>query len=94
KYAGLCPKEKSSGKSRKHLKSQSGNRRLNKAVHRIALSQIGRYGSQYAKEYFQRKISEGKTKTQALRCLKRRLCDIIYMMLKYRTEYIYHKVTI
>lgn len=94
KYAGLCPKEKSSGKSRKHLKSQSGNRRLNKAIHRIALSQISRYGNPHAKEYFQRKISEGKTKTQALRCLKRRLCDIIYMMLKYRTEYIYHKVTI
>lgn len=94
KYAGLCPREKSSGKSRKLLKSQSGNRRLNKAIHRIALSQISRYGSQHAKEYFQKKILEGKTKTQSLRCLKRRLCDIIYMMLKYDTEYIYHKVTI
>lgn len=94
KYAGLCPRERSSGKSRKFFKSQSGNRRLNAAIHKIALSQIGRHGSPYAKEYFQRKISEGKTKAQALRCLKRRLSDIIYMMMKYKVGYTYHKTII
>jgi len=88
KYAGLCPREKSSGKTKKHIKTKSGNRRLNMAVHRIALSQISKSGNQYAKVYFQRKISEGKSKAQALCCLKRRLIDIIFMMLKHQQEYL------
>ncbi|MDP2934054.1 MAG: IS110 family transposase [bacterium] len=87
KYAGLAPREKSSGKTFRHIKTKSGNRQLNTALHRIALSQISRSGNQFAKEYFQRKISEGKTKAQALCCLKRRLVDIIYMMLKHRQPY-------
>jgi len=89
KYAGLCPREKSSGKTFRHIKTKSGNRRLNMAIHRIALSQISKSGNQYAKTYFQRKISEGKTKVQALCCLKRRLIDIIFMMLKYKQSYNY-----
>jgi len=89
KYAGLCPREKSSGKTFRHIKTKSGNRRLNMAIHRIALSQISRTGNQCAKTYFQRKVSEGKTKFQALCCLKRRLIDIIFMMLKYKQPYNY-----
>lgn len=89
KYAGLCPREKSSGKTFRHIKTKSGNRRLNMAVHRIALSQISRSGNERAKEYFKRKVSEGKTKSQALCCLKRRLIDIIFMMLKYKQPYNY-----
>ena len=89
KYAGLCPREKSSGKTFRHIKTKSGNRRLNMAVHRIALSQISKSGNKRAKEYFQKKISEGKTKVQALCCLKRRLIDIIFMMLKHKQAYNY-----
>ncbi len=91
KYGGFCPREKSSGKTIRHIKTKSGNRRLNKAIHRIALSQIGRNGNQCAKEYFKKKISEGKSKVQALCCLKRKLVDIIFMMLKYKEEYKYSK---
>ncbi len=87
KYGGFCPREKSSGKKIKHIKTKSGNRRLNKTVHRIALSQIGRNGNIYSKAYFKKKISEGKSKAQALCCLKRRLVDVIFMMLKYQQEY-------
>jgi len=89
KYGGFCPREKSSGKKIKHIKTKAGNRKLNKAIHRIALSQIGRNGNIYSKTYFKKKISEGKSKAQALCCLKRRLVDIIFMMLKYREEYSY-----
>jgi transposase len=89
KYAGLAPRERSSGKTKRHIKTKSGNRRLNMAIHRIALSQISKYGNKEAKSYFQRKISEGKTKSQALCCLKRRLVDIIFMMLKHQRGYNY-----
>ncbi|MBR9683042.1 IS110 family transposase [Candidatus Woesearchaeota archaeon] len=89
KYGGFCPRERSSGKKVRHIKTNSGNRRLNKAIHRIALSQIGRNGNIYAKEYFMKKVSEGKSKPQALCCLKRRLVKIIFQMMKYRQEYRY-----
>lgn len=89
KYVGLCPRERSSGKTRRHTKTKAGNRRLNAAIHRIALTQISGSGNKHAKEYFQRKVAEGKTKVQALCCLKRRLVDIIFMMLKHKQEYNY-----
>ncbi|MFH1979796.1 MAG: IS110 family transposase [Patescibacteria group bacterium] len=91
KYAGLAPRQKSSGKTIRHVKSKSGNRKLNTAIHRIALSQISRSGNQYAKEYFKKKITEGKSKNQALCCLKRKLVNIIYMMLKHKQAYNYQK---
>jgi hypothetical protein len=59
------------------------------AIHRIALSQISRSGNAQAKAYFQKKLSEGKTKAQALCCLKRRLVDSIFMLLKHKQPYNY-----
>lgn len=87
KYAGCAPREYSSGKSHRHRKSRSGNRRLNCAFHRMALSQISRSGNELAKTYFKRKISEGKSKSQALVCLRRQMVNIIWRMLKRKTVY-------
>jgi transposase len=87
KYAGCSPRERSSGKKVRHVKSRSGNRRLNCAFHRMALSQISRMGNDRAKQYFKRKISEGKSKSQALVCLRRQMVNIIWMMLKHKTTY-------
>ncbi|TSC76855.1 MAG: Transposase [Parcubacteria group bacterium Gr01-1014_31] len=89
KYAGLSPRERSSGKTVRHRKTRAGNRRLNLALHRIALSQISPTGNPAARQYFQKKLAEGKTKVHALCCLKRRLVDIIYAMLKHRQPYRY-----
>lgn len=89
RYGGFCPKEKSSGKSIRRIKAKSGNRKLNMAIHRIALSQLGRQGNIYSKKYFQKKIAEGKNKSQAICCLKRKLVSIIFMMLKHKTAYDY-----
>lgn len=91
KYAGIAPREKSSGKSFHHQKTKSGNRRLNTAIHHIGLSQIGRRGNDHAKKYFQKKVSEGKTKKQALACLKRKLVNIVYAMLKNKAVYSYRQ---
>jgi transposase len=89
RYGGFCPGEKSSGKRIRHIKSKSGNRKLNMAVHRIVLSQLGIHGNKYSKEYFKKKIGEGKNKSQAICCLKRKIISIIYMMLKHKTAYDY-----
>ena len=87
KYAGCSPRECSSGKSFRHRKTRSGNRRLNSAFHRMALSQISRSGNDKARTYFKRKISEGKSKSQALVCLRRQMVNIVWMMLRHKTEY-------
>jgi len=87
KYAGCSPREHSSGKTIRWRKTRSGNRRLNRAFHRMALSQISRSGNDAAREYFKRKISEGKTKAQSLVCLRRQLVNVVWMMLKHKTEY-------
>ena len=89
KYAGCAPREHSSGKTIRWRKTRSGNRRLNRAFHRMALSQISRSGNDAARAYFKRKTSEGKTKAQALVCLRRQLVNVIWMMLKHKTEYRY-----
>jgi transposase len=89
KYAGCAPREHSSGKTIRWRKTRSGNRRLNRAFHRMALSQISRSGNDAARAYFKRKISEGKTKAQALVCLRRQLVNVVWMMLKHKTEYRY-----
>ena len=87
KYAGCSPRERSSGKKVRHVKTRSGNRRLNCAFHRMALSQISRSGNELAKTYFKRKVSEGKSKSQALVCLRRQMVNIIWCMMKHRTVY-------
>jgi len=87
KYAGCAPRERSSGKKIRHVKSRSGNRRLNCAFHRVALSQISRMGNDKARDYFKRKVSEGKSKSQALVCLRRQMVNIVWMMMKHKTIY-------
>ena len=87
KYAGCAPREQSSGKTKRWKKTRSGNRRLNRAFHRMALSQISRMGNEKARTYFQKKVSEGKSKQQALVCLRRQMVNIVWMMMKHKTEY-------
>lgn len=87
KYAGCALREHSSGKSVRHRKTRSGNRRLNCAFHRMALSQISRMGNPAAVRYFKRKVSEGKSKSQALVCLRRQMVNVVYMMLKHKTVF-------
>lgn len=87
KYAGCAPRECSSGKTMRWRKTRSGNRRLNCAFHRMALSQISRTGNDKAKTYFKKKVSEGKSKSQALVCLRRQMVNIIWCMMKNKTTY-------
>jgi transposase len=89
KYAGCASREHSSVKTIRWRKTRGGNRRLNRAFHRMALSQISRSGNEAAREYFRRKISEGKTKAQALICLRRQLVNVVWMLMKHKREYIW-----
>lgn len=82
-YAGIAPTPHSSGRKNKMHTNPFGNRQLNRAIHTIALSQIAIKGDPTGKEYYQRKLKEGKTKLWALRCLKHQLAKVVFQKLKY-----------
>lgn len=84
-YSGIAPREKSSGKTKRHSKSKTGSRKLNHAFYMAAMVQL-RWNPK-AKEYFEKKIKEGKTKKHALKCLMKRTACITYGMLKSGEDY-------
>ncbi len=81
-YAGIAPTPHSSGRKHKMHTNPFGNRQLNRAIHTIALGQIAIKGDPVGKEYYQRKLKEGKTKLWALRCLKHQLAKVVFQKLK------------
>ncbi len=70
----------SSGNRKIYRLSLRGNRRLNHAIHMAAITQI-RHKHSDGRAYYDKKIAEGKTHKEALRCLKRRISDAIYARL-------------
>jgi transposase len=80
RHAGVAPLEASSGKHRRHRLDRGGNRQLNCALHRIAITQARVHPP--ARAYLERKQSEGKSRREALRCLKRQLARTVYNTLK------------
>ena len=80
RHAGVAPLDASSGKHTRHRLDRGGNRQLNCALHRIAITQ-GRVHPP-ARAYLERKQSEGKSRREAIRCLKRQLARTIYTTLK------------
>jgi transposase len=79
-YNGTAPIDVSSGDQIRHRLSRAGNRRINHALHMMAVTQIRNRGSQ-GRAYYERKRLEGKTGKESLRCLKRRLSDLVYYQL-------------
>jgi transposase len=79
-YTGTAPIEVSSGGRVVHRLSRRGNRQLNHAIHIAAITQI-RFPHTEGRAFFDRKVTEGKTKKEALRALKRRISDAVYRQL-------------
>jgi transposase len=78
-YAGTAPVEASSGEVVRHRLSLAGNRKLNYALHMVATCQArsdARGGG-----YYRKKLAEGKSRKDALRCLKRRISDVVFKSL-------------
>ncbi len=80
RHAGVAPLDASSGKHQRHRLDRGGNRQLNCALHRIAITQ-GRVHAP-ARAYLERKQQEGKTRREAIRCLKRQLARTVYTTLR------------
>jgi len=79
-YAGVAPIEIASGEHSRHRLSRAGDRRLNSAIHLIAVTQV-RMRNSIGRAYFDKKVEEGKTRNEAMRCLKRRLANHIWRMM-------------
>jgi transposase len=78
-YSGTAPVEASSGEVVRHRLSLAGNRKLNNALHMVAICQARsdvRGGA-----YYRKKLAEGKSRKEALRCLKRRVSDAVFKSL-------------
>jgi transposase len=76
KYCGAAPISLSSGSREIYVVNPGGNRKLNAVLHRIMLTQLRCY--EESKLYYQKKLSEGKTKREAQRCLKRQIANRVF----------------
>ena len=80
KLAGVAPLDASSGKQQRHRLNRKGNRQLNCALHRLAVTQ-GRVHAP-ARAFLAGKQAEGKSRREALRCLKRHLARVVFKLLR------------
>ena len=84
-HAGAAPIPASSGNTNRHRLARGGNRQLNAALHRIAITQI-RLDS-LGRAYYQRRRHQGDTTMEALRALKRRLARVVFNLLQPPTSH-------
>ena len=77
---GTAPIPASSGRTVRHRLNRGGNRQLNKALQIIAVTQLR--GNTEGRRYYDRKRAAGKTRREAQRCLKRRLSDVVFHLLR------------
>ena len=71
RLAGVAPIPASSGQTIRYRLDRSGDRQLNRALHQILITR--RRTHEPTITYIERRISEGKTRREANRCLKRHL---------------------
>jgi transposase len=77
---GIAPIPVSSGKTNRHRLDRGGNRQINTAIHRVAVTRARCHSE--TKAYIERKRAEGKTNRDAIRCLKRHLARRIWHLLQ------------
>jgi transposase len=77
--AGVAPIPVSSGKTNRHRLDRGGNRQINAAIHRIAVTRLRCHPE--TKDYIARKRAEGKSTKEAIRCLKRHLTRRLWHLL-------------
>jgi transposase len=78
-WNGTAPIDASSGDHVRHRLSRAGNRQINRTLHIMATVQLRNPGP--GRDYYDRKKAAGKSSMEAMRCLKRRLSDLVYKSL-------------
>ncbi|WP_443082150.1 IS110 family transposase [Terrabacter sp. C0L_2] len=75
-WTGTAPIDASSGDHVGHRLSRFGNRQINRVLHIMATVQLGTPTE--GRAYFDRKKAAGKSAMEVMRCLKRRLSDLVF----------------
>jgi len=94
RYAGVAPITYSSGKKDVRYSNQRGNRELNSLFYHLSVlvtMKAGRHNkiiNPILYDYYHKKQAEGKTKRQSLKCVQRRLVNIIWGIMTYNQPYI------
>jgi hypothetical protein len=73
---GTAPIDASSGDQVRHRLSRAGNRQINRVLHTMARVQLR--NPTPGRDYYERKKADGKARMEAMRCVKRRLSDIVF----------------
>jgi transposase len=79
-HNGTAPVPVWSANRERHRLNRGGNRQLNAALHRIAVTQLRLGGT--GRAYYQHRLMLGDTKTEAIRALRRRISDEVYRRLE------------
>jgi transposase len=88
-WNGTAPIDASSGDQVRHRLSRGGNRQINRVLHIMARVQMRNPGE--GRTYYDRKRADGKGPMEAMRCVKRRLSDIVFQQML--NDAITHSVT-
>jgi transposase len=75
-WNGTAPIDASSGDNTRHRLSRKGNRQINRVLHTMARVQLR--NPTEGRSYYDRKKADGKAPMEAMRCVKRRLSDIVF----------------
>jgi len=75
-HNGTAPIPVSSGRTDRFRLNRGGNRQVNTALHRIAITQLRIDGA--GKDYIAKRMSLGNTKREAIRALRRRISDEVF----------------
>jgi len=81
RHNGTAPIPVWSGNDIRHRLSRGGNRQLNAALHRIAITQLQRSGR--SRDYVAKRMAAGDTKTEAIRALRRRISDEVFRRMRH-----------
>jgi transposase len=84
RYNATAPIEASSGPKVRHRLNPNGNRQLNHAIHIAALGQISH--DTPGRAYYLAKQADGKSRKEAMRCLKRRISNAVYRQLRAESD--------
>ena len=78
-WTGTAPIDASSGEHTRHRLSRAGNRRINHVLYMAGIVQLR--NDTAGRAYYRRKLQQSKTSMEAMRCLRRRLSDVVYRQL-------------
>ena len=76
----MAPVPASSGKTNRHRLSRAGDRQANAALHRVVIVRLRWHPE--SKDYLKRRLAEGRTKKEIVRCLKRYVAREVYGALR------------